>query len=279
MGVLGGLRDDFLCCQLVVGGLSSALWKALQKTQLVSVYPLVMTTPEQEHVEWQAQRLAALTAADGWLSLIGLEWLEDGEYAVGSAVDCKVRLEAAPPYAGVLRVAGGTAAWYPTEGPAMAMETDAHGSPTTVAVARYRFLVIERDGRLAMRIKDPEAPTRRDFRGIDRFPFDPAWILRGSWDGEVARFKVLDQACILRPQRAVARPLQFVFADRTSGRETYGGGRFLFATPAADGQLALDFNRAINPPCVFTPFATCPLPTRENRLPMAVTAGERYDGR
>lgn len=237
-----------------------------------------MTTSEQAHAEWQAQRLAALTAADGWLSLIGLEWLEDGEYAVGSAADCKIRIEAAPPRAGVLRLTHGEVTWHPTEGPAVAMESDAHGSPTTVALARYRLLVIERDGRLAMRIKDTEAPTRRDFRGIDHFPFDPAWIVEGLWDGEVARFELHGHACLLRPQRPDARPLQFVFADRTSGRETYGGGRFLFVTPGADGQLVLDFNRAINPPCVFTPFATCPLPTPENRLPMAITAGERCDG-
>lgn len=227
----------------------------------------------------EAQRLAALTAADGWLSLIGLEWLEDGEYAVGSAADCAIRLEAAPLRAGVLYVAGGRASWHPTEEPAMAMESDARGAPTVVALGRYRFHLIERDGRMALRLKDTEAPSRRDFRGIDHFPFDPAWILHGRWDGKVARFIVQAQACILRPQRPNARPLQFVFGDRTNGRETYGGGRFLFVTPEADGRLVLDFNRAINPPCVFTPFATCPLPTPENRLPMAITAGERCDGR
>lgn len=237
-----------------------------------------MTPLEQDHAEWQAQRLAALTAADGWLTLIGLEWLEDGAYAVGSAADCAIRLEAAPPSAGVLRVAGGGATWQPTSEPAVAMESDARGAPTVVALARYRFHLIERDGRLALRIKDTEAQARRDFRGIDRFPFDPAWILHGHWDGAVARFTLQAQACTLRPQRADAGPLQFVFGDRSNGRETYGGGRFLFVTPAADGRLVLDFNRAINPPCVFTPYATCPLPTPENRLPMAVTAGERCAG-
>ena len=104
----------------------------------------------------------------------------------------------------------------------MAMESDAHGAPTVVALARYRFYLIERDGRLALRIKDTEAPTRRDFRGIDHFPFDPAWMLYGHWDGNVARFVLQAQACALRPQRSDARPLQFVFGDRTNGRETYG---------------------------------------------------------
>lgn len=237
-----------------------------------------MTDLEQDHAEWQARRLAALTAPDGWLSLIGLEWLDEGEFAVGSAADCAIRLEAAAPRAGVLRVTGGGATWHPTEGPARVMDSDAHGEPTVVALDRYRFHLIERDGRTALRIKDTEAPTRREFRGIDRFPFDPAWILQARWDGESVHFAVRGEAFRLRPQRADARPLQFVFGDRTSGRETYGGGRFLFAAPEADGRLVLDFNRAINPPCVFTPFATCPLPAPENRLPMAITAGERCDG-
>ena len=166
-----------------------------------------MTTLEQDHAEWQTRRLAALTAADGWLSLIGLEWLDDGEYAVGSAEDCAIRLEAAAPRAGVLRMAGGGAVWTPTAGPVLAMENDTQGAPTVVVLDRYRFHLIDRDGRLALRIKDTEAQTRRAFRGIDHFPFDPAWIAHGRWDGEVARFELQGQAWMLRPQRPDARPL------------------------------------------------------------------------
>jgi uncharacterized protein (DUF1684 family) len=70
--------------------------------------------------------------------------------------------------------------------------------------------------------------------------------------------------------------LAFVFRDATAGRETYGSGRFLSAAGPRDGRVVLDFNRAFNPPCAFTPFATCPLPRPENVLPLRVTAGERH---
>ncbi|HEY6898953.1 MAG TPA: DUF1684 domain-containing protein [Rhodocyclaceae bacterium] len=235
-----------------------------------------MNSLEQDHAAWRARRLAALTAEDGWLTVIGLEWLEDGDYSVGSAG--AIQLEAAPPLLGVLRAIGGTVEWRPVDGPAQRLASDADGAPTVVHHGRYRLFVIERDGRLALRIKDAEAPARRDFKGIEYFPFDPAWILAARWDGALAHFDYQGQAHTLRPQRAGERPLQFVIGDRSSGRETYGGGRFLFATPEADGALTLDFNRAINPPCVFTLYATCPLPAAENRLPFAVTAGERSDG-
>ena len=96
-----------------------------------------------------------------------------------------------------------------------------------------------------------------------------------AWDGECARFEHAGRHHSLRPQEPAAQPLHFVFGDATNGRDTYGGGRFLQADPPRAGRVPLDFNRAINPPCVFTPYATCPLPAPENRLPFAVSAGEK----
>lgn len=227
---------------------------------------------------WHRQRIADLTAEEGWLTLVGLEWLDDGEYRVGSAADCPLRLPGGG-FWGVLRVAGPaahpSAEWTPADGPPAALDTDRAGQPTVVRRGRLSFFLIERDGRLALRVRDADAPARLGFPGIPRYPFDPAWRLEARWDGEAARFPVAGVECALRPQDAGAARLQFVIADATSGRETYGGGRFLFAANPGGGALVLDFNRAINPPCAFTPFAVCPLPPPGNRLPVAVMAGEK----
>jgi uncharacterized protein (DUF1684 family) len=144
---------------------------------------------------------------------------------------------------------------------------------------------------------DADAPARREFRAIETFPFDPAWRLEARWEAypEPRPVEVVDVtgtvATRLVPGRALftvgaqelsleptadGERLAFVFRDATAGVETYGSGRFLSAGAPRDGRLLLDFNRAFNPPCAFTPFATCPLPRPENVLPVRVTAGERY---
>jgi uncharacterized protein (DUF1684 family) len=233
-----------------------------------------MTSPLENHERWRARRLAELTRPDGWLTLINLVWLDDGEHRIGSGPGCDIEQKGLPEYFGTLHVAGTSAEWQPAEGPRQPLQSDASGEPTVVSHGDISFFLIERDDRLALRVRDAESPIRRNFLGIDCFAFDPAWRIAAAWDGALARFRHGDAEFTLRPQRADAATLQFVIADATSGRETYGGGRFLFVAPK-DGGLALDFNRAINPPCAFTPFAVCPLPPPENRLPFAVTAGEK----
>jgi uncharacterized protein (DUF1684 family) len=159
--------------------------------------------------------------------------------------------------------------------------------------------LLERGGRFALRVWDSDAPDRRDFPGIDAFPFDPGWIVEARWEPFPAPRPVIVtdvtgmEATRPVPGRAVfavagrdlsleptvdGDRLAFVFRDATAGIETYGAGRFLSAQAPREGRLVLDFNRAFNPPCAFTPFATCPLPRPENVLPLRVTAGERYRG-
>lgn len=227
-----------------------------------------------EHARWRTERLAELSKPDGWLTLVNLVWLDDGEHRIGSAPGCAIEQAGLPPIFGTLRLAGTRAEWLPATGAPQPLLSDAAGQATVVSHGDISFFVIERDGRLALRVRDAGSATRKDFQGIDCFPFDPAWRIESEWDGVLARFRHGDAAFGLRPQRADAATLQFVIADATSGRDTYGGGRFLFVAPQ-DGKLVLDFNRAINPPCAFTPFAVCPLPPAENRLPFAVTAGEK----
>lgn len=228
-----------------------------------------------DHTRWQAARIDALQKPDGWLSLVGLFWLDDGRHRVGSATDCEIQLPAGPALLGTLDVTGKSAQWQTESGPAIAMESDADGEPTIVRNDSLSFLLIERDGRLALRLRDENAETRRSFSGIPSFDFDPAWCIDARWAGARANFSINGKAYSLGPQDPKAATLQFVFADATSGRDTYGGGRFLFVPAPQGDALLLDFNRAINPPCVFTPYATCPLPAAENRLPVAVTAGEK----
>ncbi|MDP2794545.1 MAG: DUF1684 domain-containing protein [Sulfurisoma sp.] len=228
-----------------------------------------------DHARWQAERIAALTRPDGWLTLVGLFWLEEGDHAVGSAGACEIHLPSGPERLGTLRLHEGAAEWRPLSGEAQILQSDAAGEPTIVRDGSLSFLVIERDGRLAVRVRDNEAEARRGFAGIASFPFDPAWCLDARWDGNRVHFEIAGQPCSLGPRKPTGETWQFVFADATSGGETYGGGRFLFMPALRGPTFHLDFNRAINPPCVFTPYATCPLPKPENRLGVAVTAGEK----
>ena len=179
------------------------------------------------------------------------------------------------------------------DNPPMNVLTDAIRRGILGALADFR-----RGGALAVRVKDSESEALRAFRGLDYFPYAPAWRLEG-------RFEAAPEGSALEVPNSVGRTekirqpgwvsfdvegktfrlialddtgdgrLFLVFGDPTNGRETYGGGRFLYTDPPAGGKVVIDFNRAYNPPCVFTPYATCPLPPRENRLPFPIPAGEK----
>jgi uncharacterized protein (DUF1684 family) len=235
-------------------------------------------TTAEEHHQWHQERLSALCAPDGWLTLVDLIWLDSGTYQTGTDPQCQIVVPEAR-LRGSLRIDGGAACWQPQNGPAVTLETDRHGNPTVIRAGSHSFFLIERDGQLGLRVRNTEAPTRTGFRGIELYPLDPHWQLSARLttdsDGTVAHFTIDETTYSLRPLDSSAESLQFVFSDLTNGRETYGGGRFLYAKKCDSGTLQLDFNRAINPPCAFTPFAVCPLPPPENRLPLRITAGEK----
>lgn len=276
------------------------------------------TDPYTRQIEqWRADRAARLTAPDGWLSLIGLEWLHEGANRIGSAADNDVVLKAGPAHLGTVTLAADgslrivlDAAAGATVGGRNATEAvlvdDMHAGgngPTRVDFGSASFHVIDRDGRKALRVKDPQAPTRTHFAGIDYFPIDPSWRIDADWVpfqparkldigsviGTIDAVDVPGKAVFQRDgrtfellpyQEEAGGELFFVIADRTSGKETYGAARFLYAALPRDGltrpgKVELDFNKAYNPPCAFTPFATCPLAPPENRLDVAVTAGEK----
>lgn len=276
------------------------------------------TDPYTRQVEqWRADRVARLTAADGWLSLIGLEWLHAGTQRIGTAADNDIVLKAGPAHLGTVTLAadGGTrivldpAAGATIDGKPAAdalLIDDLHAgsaAPTTVRFGSASFYVIDRDGRKALRVKDAAAPTRTHFVGIDAYPIDPSWRIEADWVpfdppqklqigsviGTIEAVDVPGKAVFQRDghrfellpyQEEPGGELFFVIADRTSGKETYGAARFFYAalpTHGLDhpGKVVLDFNKAYNPPCAFTAFATCPLAPPENRLDLAVTAGEK----
>ena len=264
---------------------------------------------------WRAERVARLTAEDGWLALVGLLWLEPGDNAFGRGAGNALALDhpALPTRAGTFRVRDGRVTFRAAPGadvrlagaPVRTAElaSDRDGPPTVLERGPLRFFVIERAGRLAVRVRDRDSPRRREFAGLEHFPATGDWIVQARFEPHVPARRIpivnvlgyedemtspgalvfekdgrewrLD-AILERPD---ARELFVMFADATSGRETYGAGRFLYTALPHDGRVTLDFNRAYGPPCAFNLFATCPLPPEQNRLALRVDAGElKYAG-
>jgi uncharacterized protein (DUF1684 family) len=260
---------------------------------------------------WRRQREAALRADDGWLSLAGLLWLDEGTSTVGSDPECDLVLPegSAPARVGTFERRGGQISIHVEPGAdvrhdgeafsSKELAADRPGPPDILKVGRLTLFLLERAGRYGIRLKDPESPARRGFKGLRWYPIreshritarfiphDPPQPVRlldptghpedrvcpgtvqGELNGQTIR---LDPVTSLRGDR-----LFLAFRDETSGRETYEAGRFLYtAAPRPGGEVILDFNRAYSPPCAFTDFAPCPLPPPQNRLAVAVEAGEK----
>lgn len=264
--------------------------------------------PDEAHRDeveaWRAGRYAALRRPMGWLTLAGLGWLKPGANRVGADPGADVVLPAGPADVGTISVEpGGVRATgaFGRDGRSVddvPLESDRDGEPTILEVGPLRLCVIERGGRLAVRTWDTEAPALRTFRGIDHWPVDRAWRFRARFEPTPGRrvgvpdvIGVSDEqetpgnvvfATGGREHRLQALSggadgqLWLIFGDLTNGRETYGGGRFLYTSPPDEhAGVIVDFNRAYNPPCVFSPYATCPLPWPANRLDIRVEAGER----
>lgn len=264
-----------------------------------------------ETERWRAQRLETLLAPDGWTSLVGLHWLELKAHYVGSGSTNGIRLARGPEKLGLLQQEGGRVYLVPERGVAMTVAdapvrgriellSDKAATPTLLSFddGAGQLGIIERGARKAVRVKHADAPTRTAFRGIDHWPADARWRVNGRFVAHPAG-KTLDIADIIGTLQKMPNPgavefehggvrhrlealegeaggLFLILADRTSGHASYGAGRYLDTeAPRADGTVVLDFNRAYNPPCAFTSFATCPLPPPENRLDLAIEAGEK----
>jgi uncharacterized protein (DUF1684 family) len=264
--------------------------------------------------QWRTHHEAELKADNGWLTVVGLDWLKEGANRVGSKPDSEVPLPVGTPAnLGVIRLTKGKAHFTPAAGtgavingqPARAMDLRPQNDSgyDTVTVGRVNFYLIEREDKLAVRVKDNDAATRKNFSGERWYPADPSWRIQAEWvawdkphplifDTAVgvkepdqspgyARFTRNGQEYRLEPVTEDDH-LFFVMRDLTSGKATYAASRFLYAPLPKDGPrgktVELDFNKAENPPCVYTDFATCPLPPPQNRLKLEVSAGELMYG-
>ena len=265
---------------------------------------------EEEAMGWREQRLENLTAPFGWLSLVALSFPGDGDWQVGTVEDSDLELISGPDRWGLLELRGAQA-WFTPAAEGVTVDGEMLSGRTELTVAGELpatrvsagtgwFEMARRGDRLVFRARDREAETRRGFQGLDYFEFDPDWRIDARWEPhpEDATIPIADVLGELRdqpnPGRAVFEfngqtfalealaaddELFFILADRTSGRETYGLGRYLYSDLPADGQVVLDFNRSYNPPCAFNAYTTCPLPPPENRLDVRIEAGElRYRG-
>jgi len=261
------------------------------------VLPLVAAvTYQSEIAEWRQKREAGLRRDGGWLTVTGLFWLHEGSNVFGTGTKSDVVLPAGPARAGVFELRNGTVT-VNTDGRTREVKPD---SDDVVNVGRLRLYVIRRSDKVGIRLKDPQSPYLKDFHGVDAFPPreeyrvtaqfvpDPKKIpitnILGQTEPEdspgYAVFRLHGQEYRLRPvlDDPGSPDLFFVFRDQTAGKETYGAGRFLDTDHPKDGKVVLDFNKAYNPPCAFTPYATCPLPPKENRVAARIEAGEKKYG-
>lgn len=264
----------------------------------------------QEIRDWQQRRLQSLTAKDGWLSLAGLYWLTEGENPFGTDSSNAVVFPAgrAPAFMGMfilensevyIKVNPGIEVFFNGK-PLVAMKIfgEELAEPPLLSHGSLSWFIIRRGERFGVRLRDSENPALRQFQGIESYPIDPKWkvearlepydppktvsiqnvigmtteerspgVLAFDLNGRTFRLEALEEG----------DQLFIIFSDETSGNETYGLGRYLYAPkPDSRGITVLDFTKAYNPPCAFTEYATCPIPPAQNHLQIRITAGEKY---
>lgn len=271
-----------------------------------------VTDYRNELLTQRAERAQQLLGERSWLTLAGLFWLKAGENTIGAAPHHAVVLAGAaiPDDVGVielqqdtirLRVAPGVNMTHNGEPiQELLMQHDMTGHPDYVALGPLAFLIIKRGARYAVRLYDTANPARQHFPGLSWYPIEPALCIVADYvphtpprtlaiataTGDITPsinpgavyFTIDGHACCLEAEDRGSK-LFFNFRDLTNGDATYGAGRFLYTDLPINGKVTLDFNQATNPYCAYTPYATCPLPPVQNRLPVRIEAGEKqYEG-
>jgi uncharacterized protein (DUF1684 family) len=262
--------------------------------------------------KWHRERIERLKKDNGWLNLVGLYWLDEGENSFGSGPLNKIVFpkDKAPAYIGIIILKNGKASIRINDGidvkssgkqvSELNLVSDSANNPTELALGSLRWVLISRSGKYGIRLRDLNAPLVKNFEGIETYPVNEDWRFKAKFEpynspkiipistiigtvendtvpGEIV-FEISDTQYKLEPIKE-GNELFIIFADKTNGSETYGAGRFLYASiPDCSGNVDLDFNKAYNPPCSFTKFATCPLPPKQNHLNIEVTAGEKSYG-
>ena len=279
-----------------------------------SPYPVDRESHNREIAEWKTTRLERLKSETGWLTLCGLVWLKEGENTIGSDSSNAVVFPAgtSPARAGSLVLERGVVRLTVLPGVKMLLNDSAVSSvamqsderpdvgPTVITIGRFTFQVIKRVDQFGVRIKNKDNPARLKFSGLEYFPVDLKWRVVAKFEPyvppKILRIPTMintveDNSCpgalafeidgksyrIDAVIEAGAEDRLFLmFGDATNGKETYGVGRQLYTSlPDSNAAVVIDFNRAYNWPCVFTVYATCPIPPRQNVLPIRVEAGEK----
>jgi len=271
----------------------------------------------KEIEQWHQQRWKELNSENGWLTLVGLFWLKEGRNMVGSDPKMDVVLpgDRIPSELGNFVVSQGSVGFVPlsdeitvagkpvlTRSEAiLPLKSDAEEQPTILSFRSLTFQIIKRGDKLGLRVKDSQNPDRLNFKSTEFYPTDVNWRVDAHFEpynppkpmpitnvlgmessesspGAV-KFEVDGKQYRLDAVSEKKEPRLFmIIADQTSGKETYPAGRYLYVGPPdSSGHLIIDFNKAYSPPCAFTKFATCPLPPRQNRLPLQINAGEKYE--
>lgn len=265
----------------------------------------------QEIKDWDQKRTERLLEDDGWLNLVGLFWLDEGDNTFGSDHDNDLRFpKIAPQNIGKFNLTDSVVTVKINDDVDVLIDSqkinekvlvsDLDTNTTIMSYGSLRWYLIKREGEMyGIRLRDLNAQLVKEFEGIERFPVNEDWKIEANWvpldppkeliipniigttsEAEAygrLDFKIENESYSLYPTGKES--LFVIFADQTSGVETYGAGRFLSAEgPDSNNIVTLDFNKAYNPPCVFTKYATCPLPPKENQLNVRITAGEKNYG-
>jgi uncharacterized protein (DUF1684 family) len=285
--------------------LSSLLLSCSTKKKMT---PEEITAYETEINTWHAKRIDDVKAPNGWVNLIGLYWLEPGINSFGTGEKNNIVFPngTLPEKAGYFLVKENTVSMTVEKGVdilsngaaitnGIIFHPDSTKNPQ-LAFGSLRWNIIKRDTKLGIRVRDLESSALKNFKGVERFPINPHWKLAARFE-KADSLKTIDITNILGQTTAQNSPgaivfewegkeykldalegkdeFFIVFADATTGKETYGGGRFIYVKkPGADGNTTIDFNKAYNPPCVFSPYATCPLPPKQNVLLIEIKVGE-----
>lgn len=268
---------------------------------------------EAEINTWHAKRMENLKTPDGWLNLAGLYWLEQGANTFGSGESNNIVFpkDKISDQAGYFLAKGNTVSIYVNKGVTITsngkqlteqiiFNADSNRSDVLES-GSLKWNIIQRDTKIGIRLRDLDSEAVKNFTGVDRYPIDPAYRIQAKFE-KADSLRTIDITNVLGQTTAQSSigTLVFdlngkenrldvlsggdeeffvIFADATSGKETYAAGRYIYVKrPKGEEGVLIDFNKAYNPPCVFTPYATCPLPPEQNVLTIEVKAGEKNYG-
>jgi len=259
--------------------------------------------------KWFQQRYAALKKEDGWLNLVGLYWLEEGKNTFGTNEQNKLVFpkEFGVTFAGYVELINNKVMLEANKNIPLKVNGKQLEHPVifsvdsnidaTVSYKSFHWRVIKREDKIGIRLRNNNAPLVKTFKSINRYKTDSIWRIAASFQaplfpstipiknviGQTVQMKLLGKLIFTIGGKMYSLDaveegddLFVIFGDATNSISTYGAGRFLLVDkPNADGKTFIDFNKAYNPPCAFTKFATCPLPPLQNILPISITAGEK----